>query len=356
MEYADIFIIGDIGEQVKLVDVVTQVRKQPLAVGYNVHINSVGGYVDTGFQIHDYLKSLEKPVHTIGEGMVASIATVIHAAGDKRTITPNTEYMIHLPMGGIENGTADEIDKYGEQVKSVENKILKFYTDMTGNTKEAILPLLQEETWLDEDQLLSLGFITERSQRIAAKAILNTNSKKMDAKEEKEDGAIMKAIAKLLKGVVKSEVTAQKVVFTAEQKELIFDALEETSEVSIGDMATIDGQPAEGEIVLSDGKILIFSAGAVTDIMEEEIEADEEMTKRIAELEEQLEGHAKELNTVKAKLQKAEEQNNKNLEVIKGIEKIRSEFSAKKKDAPKKDEEKVSRVSVALANRKQNVN
>lgn len=345
MEYADIFIYGDIGEKVKLIDVVTQVRNNPNADGFNVHINSPGGYVDTGFQIFDYLKSLKKPVTTIGESLVASIATVIHSAGDKRTVMPNTDYMIHLPMGGID-GTADEIEKYGEEVKAVENRILKFYMDTTGNTKEAILPLLQEETWLNEDQLLTLGFITEKTQKIAAKAYLKSPKNK-NMSTEKKEGDLISALTKALKGLVKSEVNAKKIVFTGDQKEVLFPELDEEASIEVGATATIEGSPAEGEVILADGRTLVFEAGAVTEIREEMEEEDEEMAVRIQELEKQLSDQAEAINKKEEEIQNLKKENEKQAKAIQAVEKIRSEFSAKKKDKP--DNTKTSRASAALA-------
>lgn len=73
----NIYISGQIGnfdgvKGVELLDVIAQVRNQPEATDFNVHINSEGGLVDVGFDIYHYLKSLGKPVTTIGSGIVAT--------------------------------------------------------------------------------------------------------------------------------------------------------------------------------------------------------------------------------------------------------------------------------------------
>ena len=88
----NIYINGSIGtfydengnvldQGVNLLDVILQVKNQPKAEAFKVYIDSPGGYVDVGFEIYDYLKSLNKPITTIGQGLVASIATVIFMAG-----------------------------------------------------------------------------------------------------------------------------------------------------------------------------------------------------------------------------------------------------------------------------------
>ena len=84
----NIYISGQIGTfdgtpGTELIDIVSQVKSQPKATAFNVHINSEGGLVDVGFDIYNYLKSLGKPITTIGSGIVASIATVIFMAGTK---------------------------------------------------------------------------------------------------------------------------------------------------------------------------------------------------------------------------------------------------------------------------------
>ena len=144
-----IYIVGDIGQFdesspfVDLVKVISQVRDQPNATSFDVFIDSPGGRVDVGMDIYNYLKSLNKPLHTIGMNMVASMATVIHLAGDTRTIRTNTEYMIHLPWGGVD-GTSEEIEAYSKELKATESMLLNFYVDNTGNPKEAIMPLLSD--------------------------------------------------------------------------------------------------------------------------------------------------------------------------------------------------------------------
>lgn len=88
-----IYITGTIGDfeedgkvvpGINLIDIVGQVKAQPEATSFDVFINSEGGYVHIGFDILNYLRSLGKPITTIGTGIVASIATVIFMAGTQR--------------------------------------------------------------------------------------------------------------------------------------------------------------------------------------------------------------------------------------------------------------------------------
>src|SRR5690625_7760617 len=95
-------IFGDIGDDVTLIDVVQQVEKQKDATSFTVNINSNGGYVSEGFAIYDYLSTLEQSITMNGQGVVASIASILFLAGDKRRDQRGTVFMIHLPAVKLE--------------------------------------------------------------------------------------------------------------------------------------------------------------------------------------------------------------------------------------------------------------
>lgn len=270
-------LIGTFGEEkgVELLDVISQVKKQPTATSFEVYINSEGGVVDTGFDIYNFLKSLGLPITTIGTGMVASIATIIFMAGNKRIVKPNTQFMIHLPMGGIDYATADEMELHSKEVRNVENKIIQFYSKELNLNKEAVTPLLRNETWLTADQLTDLGFVTSQSQiKIAARAIINnkSNTKKMSKKNN-----ILKTLLMALKGE-----TLNKVIYSADSKELVFADLGEDDPIEVGAKATLDGVPVGGtaeepvEVVGQDGRTYVFIDSAVSEIIEVVAEEEEE--------------------------------------------------------------------------------
>lgn len=275
-----IYIQGQIGtfdeeKGVELIDVISQVRKQPEATSFEVYINSEGGVVDTGFDILNFLRSLGVPITTIGKGMVASIATVIFMAGQKRIVTPGTQFMIHLPMGGISFATAEEMEEHSKHMRAVENHVISFYTKELGLNKEAISPLLKNETWLNEKQLLDLGFITPVTEMKIAAIAKSTNKKQNKMSKKNRLQNILKAIF---------EKDVNKVIYTAEEKELVFPDLEEEAVIEIGARATLDGQPVGGtedapvRIVGQDGNTYVFVDSMVKEIVApgEEGEDDEE--------------------------------------------------------------------------------
>lgn len=271
----NIYITGLIGTMpmetgVELIDVISQVKKQPEATSFNVHINSEGGVVDTGFDIYNYLKSLNLPIKTIGSGVVASIATVVFMAGDTRVLRENTNFMIHLPMGGVD-GTADEIEDYAKEVRAVEDKLVKFYSEKINLDKEAVRPLLKNETWLDGVKALELGFSNQTDLPMVAKAYLNLNTNNMTKEDKSWIESGFEKIMNLLKTKV-SNIMLQ----DANGATLDFPEIEEGQEITVGSIATVDGAPADGEYVLPDGKTFVFVDGELTEIIEMEEGVDSE--------------------------------------------------------------------------------
>ncbi|MFP9114927.1 Clp protease ClpP [Flavobacterium sp. RHBU_3] len=268
----NIYISGQIGTfdgttGVALADVVAQVKKQPAATAFNVHINSEGGLVDVGFDIYNYLRALRKPLTTIGSGIVASIATVIFMAGSRRQLRENTPFMIHLPWGGS-MGTADELEQFAAQLRQVEQKMVGFYTKALSVQKEAILPLLKNETWLTPAQLIALGFTTTTQPiKAVAKAYLNTN-KPMRGQFTDKDRHWMESLFTKVLGRFNQPAIFNKLVQDATGAEIDFTDLADADVVEIGATATVDGQPAEGEYLLPDGTTYVFTAGELTDIVE----------------------------------------------------------------------------------------
>jgi ATP-dependent Clp protease protease subunit len=272
----NIYITGQIGTfdgtpGIALVDVVGQVKKQPQASAFNVHINSEGGLVDVGFDIYHYLKSLKKPITTIGSGIVASIATVIFMAGNKRLVRENTPFMIHLPWGGS-MGTADELEQFADQLRGIEKQMVGFYKKTLNVQEQAIMPLLKNETWLTGTQLAALGFTTSRQVKAAAKAFINTNS--MRGTFTDKDRHWMEGLFTKVLGKFKSAHIYNKVVQDATGAEIDFTDLPDDGVVEVGATATVDGAPAEGEYLLPDGFTYVFEAGALTEIIEPEEDAE----------------------------------------------------------------------------------
>lgn len=280
-------IIDENGKEVKgveLVDVIKQVQGQPFAECFDVLIKSPGGVVDVGFDIYDYLRSLKKPIKTIGNELVASIATVIFMAGDERILSDKTQFMIHLPMGSV-SGTADEIENYSQLVRGAQKRILDFYKKITNLTEEALLPLLKQETYLTPSDAFDLKFATSYDIDFPAVAYLNfkTNNKDMEALTKKEadekfnkvDG-VLATILNKLKNFGKKVVCL--IVQDANGDDVEFPDLADGDIPKVGDKATLEGAPVpDGDYVFPSMKniTITFANGEVTVVGEPTEEGDD---------------------------------------------------------------------------------
>lgn len=264
----NIYITGEIGVNIELKDVIKQVQDQKEALEYNIYINSIGGYVDTGFDIYNYLVNLNKPITTIGTGFVASIATVIFLAGAKRKLTAGTQFMIHNPSGGIE-GTAEQIENYNKGLKDAENNLIKFYSEKTGLEKDALIPLLRNETFLSNEEAISFGFTTETNETIKASFKINNNNKKNEMVLNQDDKNWFESLFSNF--AKKFNKPKNVMLLDATGKEINFPSVEDGLNPQVGDAGEIDGQPVPDgtyEMPSLNNASVTFVGGVITEIVE----------------------------------------------------------------------------------------
>lgn len=172
MSVVEIVIDGEIGWDVTLSSVRQQFNAVENTTHINVKINSVGGDVDEGFAIHDFLRSHGLPVTTIGEGRVYSIATVILLAGDdgERLMYPNSQFMVHNPWAYVA-GNANELETYTAELRRRETQLAQFYAAKTGQPEADIREWMNAETYLSAADTVTLGFANAIHEVIKASAI-----------------------------------------------------------------------------------------------------------------------------------------------------------------------------------------
>ena len=99
-----------------------------------LYINSPGGSITSGMGIYDTMNFIESKVITIGLGMCASMAAFLLSSGDIRYALPNTEVMIHQPLGGAQ-GQATDIKIAAERIIKLKQKLNEI---LAKNTKQTI--------------------------------------------------------------------------------------------------------------------------------------------------------------------------------------------------------------------------
>ena len=116
----------------------------------SLYINSPGGSITAGMAIYDTMNFIKSEVSTICIGMAASMAAFLLSSGQKgkRLALPNSEVMIHKPLGGAQ-GQATEIKIAAERILKLKDKLNKI---LSNNTNQ---PIEQIEQDTDRDHFLS---------------------------------------------------------------------------------------------------------------------------------------------------------------------------------------------------------
>ena len=125
-----------------------------------LYINSPGGSVTAGLAIYDTMNFINADVQTIVIGMAASMGSVLLAAGEKgkRYALPNSEVMIHQPLGGAQ-GQATEIEIAARHILKTRDKLNKILSDATGQPIEVIEKDTDRDNYLTAEEAMEYGVI-----------------------------------------------------------------------------------------------------------------------------------------------------------------------------------------------------
>ncbi|MGV3465197.1 MAG: ATP-dependent Clp endopeptidase proteolytic subunit ClpP [Heyndrickxia sp.] len=126
----------------------------------SIYINSPGGSTTAGFAILDTMKYIKPDVQTICIGLAASFGAMLLMAGTKgkRFALPNSEIMIHQPLGGA-RGQATEIDISARRILKLKDHINEMIADFTGQTLEKVKDDTERDYFLSADEAMEYGII-----------------------------------------------------------------------------------------------------------------------------------------------------------------------------------------------------
>ena len=127
-----------------------------------LYINSPGGSVTAGMAIYDTMQYIKPQVRTVCIGMAASMGAFLLMAGEKgkRCALPNSEVMIHQPLGGA-SGQATDVQIRAEWLLKTKEKLIRMKTEMTGQPEEVIRRDLERDHFLSAQEALEYGIIDE---------------------------------------------------------------------------------------------------------------------------------------------------------------------------------------------------
>ena len=128
----------------------------------NMYIMSPGGVITAGFAIYDTMKSLSCDVSTICMGMAASMGAFLLAGGTKgkRFALPNSEIMIHQPLGGAK-GQATDIQIQAENIKKCRTKLENLLANFTNKSIDIIHKDCERDNYMSADEAKEYGLIDE---------------------------------------------------------------------------------------------------------------------------------------------------------------------------------------------------
>ena len=128
----------------------------------SIYINSPGGSVTDGMAIYDTMNYINSDVSTIGIGICASMAAFLLSSGKKgkRYVLPNSEVMIHQPLGGAQ-GQATEIKIAAEHILKTKDKLNKILSNNTGKSLEIIEKDTDRDNFMNSKEALEYGIVDE---------------------------------------------------------------------------------------------------------------------------------------------------------------------------------------------------
>lgn len=132
--------------------------------GKDIHfyINSPGGSVSAGFAIYDTMQYIKCDVSTICIGMAASMGSFLLTGGTKgkRLALPNSEIMIHQPLGGAQ-GQATEIQIAADHILKTRQKLNQILAENTGQPLEVINADTERDNFMTAEEAKAYGLIDE---------------------------------------------------------------------------------------------------------------------------------------------------------------------------------------------------
>lgn len=175
-DVGEIYIYGEITnlkwfeEDITPTGVKEELDKLKNVSSINVYVNSPGGNVFAGVAIYNELKRVNKPVTAYVDGIAASIASLIVLAADKVVMPFNAMLMIHNAWM-IAAGDYKEFRALADKLEKIQDSVItETYSKKTGMSKEKLSKMMDDETWLNGDEAVKLGFADEvlEEQKIAA--------------------------------------------------------------------------------------------------------------------------------------------------------------------------------------------
>ena len=151
--------VNDVSANIVIAQLIYLEAKDP-DKDISLYINSPGGSVSAGMGIFDTMNFIRPDVSTICVGMAASMGAFLLAAGakGKRISLPNSEIMIHQPLGGAQ-GQATDIVIQAEHINKIKKKMTPILAENTGKPFEEVAKDVERDHYMSAQEALEYGLI-----------------------------------------------------------------------------------------------------------------------------------------------------------------------------------------------------
>ena len=132
----------------------------------NIYINSPGGSVSAGMAIYDTMNFVKSDVSTICLGLAASMGAFLLSSGKKgkRYALPNSEIMIHQPLGGFQ-GQATDFDIHAKRILKIKENLNKILSKNTGKPLDEIKKDVERDNFMEAKEACEYGLVDKVIER-----------------------------------------------------------------------------------------------------------------------------------------------------------------------------------------------
>ncbi len=157
-----VFLTGEINDELATVVIAQLLYLEAMdnKADISMYINSPGGVITAGMAIYDTMQYIKCDVSTICVGLAASMGAFLLAGGTKgkRIALPNSEIMIHQPLGGTQ-GQATEIEIAAKHIIRTKEKMNQMLSDFTGQPLDKVKEATDRDNWLTAEEAKDFGLV-----------------------------------------------------------------------------------------------------------------------------------------------------------------------------------------------------